>query len=60
VDCLPASLWEATENIKKSKLVEKVFEQPLFDAYIQAKVKEWDEYRLQVTEWEKENYLMRF
>ncbi|NHJ49784.1 MAG: glutamine synthetase [Asgard group archaeon] len=60
VDCLPASLWEATENIKQSKLVEKVFEQPLFNSYIRAKKKEWDEYRLQVTEWEKDNYLMRF
>lgn len=60
VDHLPTSLWEAIENMKKSELVKKVFNQPLFNSYIRAKLREWDEYRLQVTDWEKNQYLMRF
>ncbi len=60
VDQLPASLWEAISYIKKSALVKAVFEEPLYTSYIQAKLKEWDEYRLQVTEWEKQRYLMRY
>ena len=60
VDHLPSSLWEATQLIKESKLVKTVFENPLFDSYVRAKQKEWDEYRLQVTDWEKNKYLMRY
>ena len=60
VEHLPASLWEATQHIKKSTLVKKVFDNPLYDSYIRAKTREWNEYRLQVTDWEKNKYLMRY
>jgi glutamine synthetase len=60
VEHLPSSLWEAIEIMKQSELVKKVFDQPLFDSYIRAKLREWDDYRLQVTDWEKNQYLMRF
>ena len=29
----------------------------IFPRYIELKRREWDEYRVQVTEWEKEKYL---
>ncbi|MCJ7602814.1 MAG: glutamine synthetase [Desulfobulbaceae bacterium] len=29
----------------------------IFSKYIEAKVKEWDAYRIAVTDWEKDNYL---
>ncbi len=60
VEHLPTSLWEATQHLKKSTLVKKVFDNPLYDSYIRAKTREWDEYRLQVTDWEKHKYLMRY
>lgn len=60
VDHLPASLWEATRELEQSKLIRKVFEKPLTDHYIRAKRKEWSEYRMQVTNWEKEQYLRRY
>ncbi|NHJ04793.1 MAG: glutamine synthetase [Candidatus Heimdallarchaeota archaeon] len=60
VDYLPSSLWEATQFIRSSGLVKQVFDNPLYDSYIRAKMKEWDEYRLQVTVWEKNQYLMRY
>ena len=60
VEHLPASLWEATNNIRSSSLIKNTFENPLFENYIQAKFSEWDEYRLQVTEWEKKKYMMRY
>ncbi|MCK5185434.1 MAG: hypothetical protein KAQ95_14080 [Candidatus Heimdallarchaeota archaeon] len=60
VEHLPVSLWEATQHLKKSALVKKVFDNPLYDSYIRAKTREWNEYRLQVTDWEKNKYLMRY
>jgi glutamine synthetase len=60
VEHLPTSLWEATQHMKKSTLVKKVFDNPLYDSYIIAKTREWNEYCLQVTDWEKNKYLMRY
>ncbi|MHA1556292.1 MAG: glutamine synthetase family protein [Candidatus Heimdallarchaeota archaeon] len=60
VEHLPSSLWEATNSIRSSTLVRNTFENPLYESYIHAKLKEWDEYRLQVTTWEKNKYLMRY
>ncbi len=60
VERLPSSLWEATNNIRSSNLIKNTFENPLYESYILAKSREWDEYRLQVTSWEKNKYLLRY
>ncbi|MFX0063264.1 MAG: type I glutamate--ammonia ligase [Candidatus Hermodarchaeota archaeon] len=60
VDHLPSSLWEAIQAVSKSSLVKKVFGESLYEAYLRAKSREWDEYRIQVTEWEKTQYMMRY
>ncbi|MFH1785102.1 MAG: glutamine synthetase family protein [Candidatus Micrarchaeota archaeon] len=54
---LPYSLFEATKEMKKSELVKDVLGETTFNKYIHAKISEWDEYRLQVTEWELDRYL---
>ncbi|MFA6550232.1 MAG: hypothetical protein WCT36_02660, partial [Candidatus Gracilibacteria bacterium] len=57
---LPKNLFEALQEFKKSKLVENVLGEHIFGKYYDAKMKEWDEYRIRVTQWEMEKYLERY
>ena len=54
---LPESLGEAIKETKKSELVKKALGDHVFKRFIEVKEKEWDEYRLQVSSWEKDKYL---
>jgi glutamine synthetase len=54
---LPETLGEAIEELAESKLVRKALGPHIFDAYVRLKRQEWDEYRVQLTEWELERYL---
>jgi glutamine synthetase len=57
IKTLPASLGEALEEMKNSRMVRSVLGDYLFEKFIEAKTREWDEYRLQVTDWEVNRYL---
>jgi glutamine synthetase len=54
---LPETLGEAIEELAQSDLVRKALGDHIFSNYVRLKRQEWDEYRVQVTEWEKEKYL---
>ena len=54
---LPESLGEAIDELAGSELMRRALGEHIFPRYIELKRKEWDEYRVQVTEWEKEKYL---
>ena len=54
---LPESLGEAIEEFAGSDLMERALGEHIFPRYIELKRREWDEYRVQVTEWEKDKYL---
>ena len=57
IDVLPTSLWEALNELKKSKLINEVLGNHLFERYISIKTKEWEEFKAQVTSWEINKYL---
>ncbi len=57
IDTLPGSLMQALYELKRDKLVKKTLGTHTFERYVEAKQKEWDEFRIQVTEWELERYL---
>ncbi|MFC1925382.1 glutamine synthetase family protein [Chloroflexota bacterium] len=57
IGTLPASLWEAIELTRKSELVRKALGDHVFDAFLQNKKIEWDQYRMQVTDYELNKYL---
>ncbi len=57
IDVLPRSLWEALEFYRKSKLVRETFGDSLFERYYEIKVREWNEYSIQVSKWELDKYL---
>jgi glutamine synthetase len=54
---LPETLGEAIEELAGSELAQKALGEHIFSNYVRLKRKEWDEYRVQVTVWEKEKYL---
>ncbi len=57
IGTLPASLLEAIQLTEKSELVRKALGEHVFEAFIQNKKIEWDQYRTQVTEYELKRYL---
>ena len=54
---LPGSLGEAIEELAASDLMKRALGEHIFPRYVELKRREWNEYRIQVTEWEKERYL---
>ena len=57
IDTLPASLQEAILLTEKSELVRKALGDHVFNAFIENKKIEWNQYRIQVTEYELKRYL---
>jgi len=57
IGTLPASLLEAILLTEKSELVRKALGEHVFEAFIQNKKIEWENYRAQVTEYELKKYL---
>jgi glutamine synthetase len=57
IGTLPANLWDAVELTKKSKLVREALGDHCFEAFIENKKIEWDNYRIQVTGYELNRYL---
>ena len=57
IGTLPASLLEAILLTEKSKIVREALGGHVFDAFIQNKKIEWDQYKAQVTEYELKKYL---
>jgi len=57
IGTLPASLLEAILLTEQSEVVQKALGDHVFDAFIQNKKIEWNNYRTQVTEYELTKYL---
>jgi len=60
IDSLPGNLSEAVNLLKKDELVKNVLGEHVFERFVEAKEKEWDEFRTKVTPWELESYLTRY
>ena len=54
---LPETLGEATDELAASDLARRALGPHIFDRYVELKRKEWDDYRVQLTEWELDRYL---
>lgn len=60
IEELPGTLYEAIGELEKDTFIQEVLGSHVSKRYIEAKKKEWLEYRTQVTAWEVEQYLYRF
>ena len=54
---LPETLGEAIDALSQSDLARKALGPHIFDRYVELKRKEWDEYRVQLSQWELDKYL---
>ncbi|HEX5146374.1 MAG TPA: type I glutamate--ammonia ligase [Conexibacter sp.] len=57
IEQLPATLGEAIELTAESELVLRTLGEHMFNRFVEIKRQEWDDYRVQVTQWELEKYL---
>jgi glutamine synthetase len=54
---LPETLGEAIDEFAQSDLLRRAFGDHIFESYVTLKRQEWDEYRVQLTQWELDRYL---
>jgi glutamine synthetase len=54
---LPASLGEAIDEIERDKVLQEALGEHVFEVFTKTKKAEWDDYRIEVTEWELRKYL---
>lgn len=59
IECLPDNLLEAINNLEQDTLICGVLGEHATKRFVEAKKKEWEEYRASVSEWEVERYLSR-
>jgi glutamine synthetase len=57
ITALPETLGEAITELSHSDLVRTALGPHIFDRYVELKRKEWDEYRVQLSQWEMDKYL---
>jgi glutamine synthetase len=57
VEQLPETLGDAIELTANSELVLRTLGEHMFNRYIEIKRQEWEDYRVQVTQWELDRYL---
>jgi glutamine synthetase len=54
---MPGSLGEAIDELERDEVVAEALGDHVLSHFIEAKRNEWDEYRMQVTDWELDRYL---
>jgi glutamine synthetase len=57
IQTLPGSLYEALQEMEKDELVRDTLGDHITDRLLEAKYDEWNEFRMQVTQWEVDRYL---
>ena len=57
IEALPETLGEAVDALAASELMRKALGDHIFPRYIELKRREWDEYRVQLSQWEMDKYL---
>ena len=57
INTLPSSLWEAYHELEKDDVVKSTLGDHIYTQFMDIKKKEWDDYRIQVFNYELEKYL---
>ncbi|KLU62212.1 glutamine synthetase [Peptococcaceae bacterium CEB3] len=60
IDALPASLEEALAELSKDSVMKDALGEHIYQRFTEAKMKEWDSYRLAVHQWEIDEYLATY
>ncbi len=59
IERLPHDLYEANRELEKDTFIQSVLGKHVSQKYIEAKYKEWEAFRMNVTDWELAEYLYR-
>ncbi len=59
IEHLPTNLANAVREMEADPFIREVLGEHVYKKYLQAKKKEWDEYRTQITQWEIDEYLYK-
>ncbi|MBA3946819.1 MAG: glutamine synthetase [Herpetosiphonaceae bacterium] len=57
---LPESLAQALDALRADSIVQQALGPHIFERFVEAKQLEWDDYRLHVSQWELERYLLMY
>ena len=60
IESLPGSLGEALAELSKDEVVKSALGEHIFQKYMELKTAEWDKYRVQVSEWEIQEFLAKY
>ncbi|HPO03754.1 MAG TPA: glutamine synthetase, partial [Treponemataceae bacterium] len=60
IENLPGDLNEAVQEMKKDPLIKQVLGNHIFEKYIEAKEKEWLDYKVRISQWEIDQYLTTY
>ncbi len=57
IETLPTSLWEAYHSLEKDEVVINALGEYVYNQFYNIKRQEWDDYRIQVFDYERDRYL---
>ena len=57
---LPGTLNEAVEELREDPVLIEALGEHVFTQYTQGKIREWEQYRSRVSNWELERYMIRY
>lgn len=60
IDSLPATLIDAVQNLKTNAVMRDALGEHLFERFVEAKEIEYDQFRLQVHPWERDQYIQMY
>ncbi len=60
IGSLPGDLKEALSELANDAVIREALGSHIYERFVEAKEKEWDEYRVQVHQWEVDQYLTMF
>jgi len=60
LETLPSSLEDALAEMRRDPIIQEALGPHIYERFIDAKTLEWDDYRLDVSQWEMAQYLARF
>ncbi len=60
IDTLPESLEEAIKLYKDDAFMREVLGEHVFYKYLKAKKEEWKSYKARVSQWELDNYFVKY
>ena len=60
IESMPGNLLEALQELDKSELIQCALGKHIYEKFREGKIEEWEEYNVQVNDWEVKQYLSKF